>query len=255
MTELYTELFQDIWKGKPVWEHIQAKELTSVPCFLGKQYNNGSDKKIMVVGRAVNGWEGKFEDCSSLEATVQSVLTQENRLHEFANKYYLNEDGSKYYYAKSSFNRLMKQLVKKSTGSDEHWEERIAWTNLFKVSPKEGNNPEWRLIRNQINTYREILRKEILNAQPDLVVFSTEAPSVSFLDPYNEKDKLRKKYSSFSELFVCVKTEGFGENICEAGCLKDNGDIKYVVCMRPEKRSVEKLVDDIWAAYLSVLDS
>lgn len=251
MTELYTELFNDVWQGKHVWEHIKDKKLTSVPCFLGNQYNNGSDKKIMVVGRAVNGWEGEFKDCSSLEATVQSVLTQENRLHEFANKYYLNKDGSKYYYAKSSFLRLMKQLVKKSTGSDEHWEERIAWTNLFKVSPKEGNNPKWRLIRNRIDTYREILRIEILNAQPDLVVFATESPSVSYVNPYPNNDK----YGSFRGLFDRTKTYGPGENICEAGCFKDNRDIKYVVCMRPERRSVEKLVNDIWAAYLSVLDS
>lgn len=63
------------------------------------------------MGRAANGWEVPFEDCSTLETTAKSVIRQKNRLREFANDFIEQEDDSQYYYAHSSFLRLMRKTA------------------------------------------------------------------------------------------------------------------------------------------------
>ena len=61
LRDLYKELLSQNWKGKQVWEHMCAHVLTAAPHFVGDDYKD--DYKLMVVGRAVNGWKVNFEKC------------------------------------------------------------------------------------------------------------------------------------------------------------------------------------------------
>lgn len=244
MRNLYKELLSRQWYGKAAWEGIRDKELTSAPCFAGEYYGN-EKTKIMIVGRAVNGWEVDFEDCTSHDAVVTSVLDQRNRMDDFASEYIVGEDGKKYYYAKSPFLRMMRQLVGAFTGTEENWQRRLVWSNLFKVAPRNGGNPSWKMIRDDIPLYWELLRREILQNKPNAVVFVTD---MNFFDPYPGSSK----YASFRTLMNEVPGSK-SEYICAAGSFADDNSIKVIVCKRPERRPVAEIVKAIHDTYQALM--
>ena len=250
---IYRELFAKLWNDKSIWESIRDKELTSAPCIVGKQYFN-EDIKIMIVGRAVNGWEVEFDDCSYLDATVNSVLKQENRLDDFAKEYILYDDvegdevvQKKYYYAKSPFLRMMRQTVGRFTNSEENWQQRIVWSNLFKIAPRKGGNPSWKMIRDDLDLYIKLIQHEINAYQPDLVLFVT---GMSFFDPYPNNEK----YPSFGDL---VNEEKFQNEemkyVYFKGAFKDNPLVKVIVSSRPEGRPIQNIIDEIFETYQEML--
>ena len=253
---LYSKLFSVKWEGKELWEHIKARgegeegesgELTAVPCMVGNCYDS-QEFKIMIVGRAVNGWRGAIGDCSKKNKAVLSVLNQKNRLYVFGEVFSEDKDGTKYYYKRSSFLRMMYQLVERFSGSEENWHQRIAWSNLFKISPRNGGNPKWRMVRENINLYCDIIKEEIKQNRPDLVVFVT---GLNFFDPYPN----RKTYSSFRVLIDKeVSPEKLPNFICCAGSFVDDPDIKLVVCDRPERRLVAEIVNNIESVYKELLN-
>lgn len=73
--EYYKELFNAEWQGEKVWKQIRDKKLTIAPCFKGDLYDN-SNVQLMVVGRAVNGWEHDFQNCIDAETTTKIALNQ-----------------------------------------------------------------------------------------------------------------------------------------------------------------------------------
>lgn len=231
----YTQIFSSVWEDKPIWEHIRDNTLTAAPYMTGGLYHQ-SPVRLMFVGRAVNGWEVPFEDCSTLEATVKSVIRQKNRLHEFANEFVVQEDGSKYYYARSPFLRLMRKTVGAFHGTEEDWYRRLCWSNLFKVAPRNGNNPSWRMVRDHIPQYQEILRQEIILNQPDLVIFVTD---IGYFDCYKDS----KKYKNFMPLlsYPSVITEQNWSYVQAAGLFDNIRDTKIIVCCRPERKSDDAL--------------
>ena len=63
--EMYADLLSMNWKGKNVWEKICDNTLTAAPHFKGELFGENKNFKLMVVGRAVNGWEYDFNNCVS----------------------------------------------------------------------------------------------------------------------------------------------------------------------------------------------
>lgn len=239
---IYTSLFSREWNGNAIWQHIASGKLTAATCLVGEQYST-QDTKVMIVGRAVNGWQEDFGDCSTLEATVDSVITQNNCLNKFASKSTEDENGNIYYYAKSPFLRMMRQLVGKFTGYEENWQQRLVWSNLYKISFREGGNPSWLMLRDDISLYRDLIISEIRQNEPDVVVFVTDE---NFFDPY----KGNKKYSSFREIMNETGTNNVKSKfICFAGSFIENQNIKLIVCKRPERRPIAEMVDAIADVY------
>ena len=56
-------------------------------------------------------------------------------------------------------------------GDQENVVDSIAWTNLYKVSKSEGDNPSQRLMKVQHNLCKNILMLEIEHLQPKAIVF------------------------------------------------------------------------------------
>ena len=249
---IYTALCSKRWKDKTIWESIRDKELTAAPCFAGNDYSH-EDIKIMIIGRAVNGWEVEFEDCSSLENTVLSIMNQENRLDDFAKDFILYdavEDNKvvqkKYHYAKSPFLRMMRQLVGKFTNSEDNWQRRIVWSNLYKIAPRKGGNPSWTMIRDDLGLYIELVKQEINQYHPDVVVFVTD---MDFFEPYPNN----KKYPSFRRL-VSEENCDKGLNYVRLyGSFIDNSATKIIVSSRPERRPIKDVVEEIYEAYQLLL--
>lgn len=247
--ENYTQILSSVWEDKPIWEHIRDNTLTAAPCMTGGLYHN-APVRLMFVGRAVNGWEVPFEDCSTLETTVKSVIRQKNRLYEFGRDFVEQEDGSRYHYARSAFLRLMRKTVGAFHGTEENWYRQLCWSNLYKVAPRNGNNPSWRMVREQIPQYREILRQEIILNQPDLVVFATD---ISYFDCYKDS----KKYENFMPLlpYPSVITEQNWSYVQTAGLLDNARGTKIIVCCRPERKSnetLDKMVAELQQVYAAL---
>lgn len=252
MPDFYKALCSKQWKNKAIWESIRDNELTAVPCFVGSQYSH-EDIKIMIVGRAVNGWEVDFEDCSSLDNTVNSILKQENRLDDFAKDYILYDAvennevvQKKYYYAKSPFLRMMRQLVGALSNSEDNWQQRIVWSNLFKIAPRKGGNPSWLMLRDNLDLYIELMRYEIAKYRPDIVVFVTD---MDFFDPYPNNEK----YPSFRRLMKEEPCDNDAKFVKLQGSMFCDSSTKIIVTARPERRPIKDMIEEIYKTYFSML--
>lgn len=250
--DIYTALCSKQWQGEFIWEAIRDNKLTAAPCFVGNDYLY-EDIKIMVVGRAVNGWEVEFKDCSSLNNTIDSILNQENRLDDFAKDYILydvvenNEVvQKKYYYAKSPFLRMMRQLVGAFTHSEDNWQQRIVWSNLYKIAPRKGGNPSWRMLRNDLDLYIELIKYEIKRYQPNIVIFVTD---MDFFDPYPDNEK----YPSFRRLVNEDVKNKQTQYVKLQGSFVYDTSTKIIVSVRPEGRPIKDMVEEIFATYISML--
>ena len=231
---LYIDLLSQEWKGKQVWEYVRDKEMTVAPHFEGAEYEN-SNINLIVVGRAVNGWEVEFPNCDSIENTLTSVLEQSSRFNDVINpngvKYNDEAGNSKtYYYSKSPFWRLVRKVCEEYNGT-ENWNERIVWSNLYKVAPRRKGNPKWSFIKSKLPTYIECIKKEIEIYKPSHILFITD---MNFFNPYKENE-YRFGYS------LNVK-EVNGNFVVGKG--EYNG-AKVLVCKRPEYRDTDKMVKEI----------
>lgn len=239
----FSALLSSVWEGKPIWEHIGNGDLTAAPCMKGELYGKSEGPRLMVVGRSVNRWEVDFGECSTLEDTVTNVLKQENSLYKFATKSTVQEDGSTYYHARSPFLRFMRTLAKEFYGTDENWPQRLLWSNLYKIAPRHKGNPPMSMVRNDIPIYRDILRLEIQQHRPDLVLFVTD---ISWFHCYPDS----KKYESFTSLMAPLPLEWTDMDcrfVQAVGHSTHTPDVKMMVCCRPEGRKVEEMVKEIRA--------
>lgn len=256
--ELYTELLNNYW------QQIRDGELTAAPMFVGKRYDE-SQAKLMIVGRAVNGWEIKNGDCSSFENAVQSVLYQPSGLEDVTHKggmKYLDEQGNEkiYYYTRSRFWKLVKVLLEVYGESEKdnwyddsyQWNERILWSNLYKLAPKSGGNPGWKLIEETVQANIEILKKEIELKKPENIVFIVNANTTS-----GDKESASAYFSLYKNLpsfekELGVRIDKIGERVVGKGHY--NGS-NVVVCVRPEKMSnaeIEEFAHEIKSALESI---
>lgn len=183
------------------------------------------DGRLMLVGRAVNGWtkswiHGQHCDEESPRIMLEELYKESmEKPLAWVNYYWgrneKNEQGEKMYNtARSSFWQLARQLLHKLTPEGEwdetRWAEKLAWTNLYKVAPFEGGNPNEPLCRAQLEICREILRYEIEKLKPQKIVFVTD------LDWFRD----------------------FAEVVEQTG-------VRYVVCKRPEFSSPENMATEI----------
>lgn len=234
--EYFKELCVQEWNGKKIWEHIRDHNLSSTPAFEGIYYAKAKTK-VMFVGRALNGWEEPYNDCSSLENTVDSILNQKDALDTFINpKGYLS--GKKRYYHKNQkFFRLIKHILENLGESEkpldetwysdaEHWNQKFVWANLYCIAPRhpkpgEDSNPKDDMIRPSIETYVDLMKLYIEFYEPDVVIFITDV--YGWFIKWSRKKSFKDMLDSYEEY-----DEGF---VVAKGTL---GDSKIIVCKRPD---------------------
>ena len=230
-------------ENKKVWEWIRDKKLTSAPAFKGNLYDTAS-VKIMFVGHAVNGWEFETDNCINLEKTVETILKQNNGLATLVKKegfLYKKKNGTEGYYKhiNSRFWRLIKKVLEQLEESDESnsikdekswyedaksWNEKIVWTNLYNVAPRDGGNPEDKMIKPCMEQYVEMLRLQLEQYKPDVVII---CPLKGYFIPW-------KRQKSFDEIFVKNNDleSRTSDTIIWSGKL---GSTEAIVCKRPDK--------------------
>ena len=143
----------------------------------GRKYN----KRLMVVGRAVNGWGNKKST-----AELQYSSARQNFIDSFRSsdddcpmvwvaKSAGNTDG--YNTNRSAFWRVIRRVSRRlgvwHDGQEENWSSRLVWSNLYKISPHACGNPSDKLCALQEPGCIELLRKEIEDYQPERILFLT----------------------------------------------------------------------------------
>lgn len=231
LIEQYFNMIKYVDKCNIKIRNEKNKKLTMQFYSKGKLY----DGKLMVVGRAVNGWDkecewmhGEYTNSSptnmimtayrkSLINPLQWVIDAwgANGLDEYGEK--------KYNTATSPFWQLTKNVLKQITPRNEwdegNWALKIIWSNLYKVAPAIGGNPNDTLCKLQYEFCRDILEYEITQNKPEYILFVTGSDWFS----------------------------GFEDSLKN----RDNYNPKFLVCERPEFKSPSQMALEIYKQFFS----
>ena len=163
--------------SQPESKYPETK-LTVVNAKVGKDFDN----KLMVIGRAVNGWEEQ----SSLTKGFQSE--QILCLIDFLKRNTANTleyFGGKYNPNKSSFTQVKQMLANHIVGCPKSLSNHsIVWSNLYKVSNFAGGNPSAKLRALQFSNCLNILKLEIELYRPETIVFLTSYKQQLWAKPF-----------------------------------------------------------------------
>ncbi len=218
MKNLYIELFDKL--------KDRTQSLACCSLMVGKEYKN-TDFKLLVVGRAINGWDNEWKKETSVDEYAEKVLEmgknefQWTKVIDFNSGYNVNN---------SSFWRVSRKILEKiSECNDNAWISKIAWSNLYKVSKSSGGNPSDKLCSLQLETCKKILLKEIREIKPDLILFITD---MNWFKDFN-----------IEEFEI---EENSGETVIAYGKYESS---KIIVTKRPEGKKEEKFVDDVISVF------
>lgn len=238
---------------------VEFNQLSHFVGMKGKYYDSQSIK-LLVVGRAVNGW-GALENLScaadfSAEATEQFENNVFNWVIYDSEKGALRndslEDGKYYWLNNSPFWRTSKSVWKGLSNrfdfqdnESDKWVDYIAWTNLYKIAPKDTGNPTEAMAKKQLTACKEILKAEIEEFGPTHILFVTgyEGWFEDFSDIFGvgifDKDKVKRNE---------YRGKNKNEFFAEASALSTDG-IKIVVSCRPECRDENMYITDVMNAF------
>lgn len=225
MQKEYEKLFE-------VYQKLSEKQRSSVfTCMVAEEYFKRT-KRLMLVGRAPNGWEDKY-DISSKEAFGNSARKHfENRerwnwIQKNDNgKLYDGEDDNGKYFAHSRFWAYTGEIYKGLSGGEGDsariWMENIAWSNLYKISPASGNPSNKSLKLQYEEICPDILDKEIEYLRPTHILFETD---IDWLF-----DRIKAHTEIVSGEYIRAKGEYKGADI--------------VIMSRPEQAKKERYVQE-----------
>lgn len=133
---------------------------------------------IMFVGRATNGWVSDSEDVDELFGDSEESIFNRKDQMKWVEDLWGNGDG--YNTNGSAFWRVIKAVA--THFSPEPWYSYVAWSNVCKVAPWDGGNPNDALYYAQLEDCKKILETEIKLLSPKIVVMLTgESWSIDFL--------------------------------------------------------------------------
>jgi hypothetical protein len=160
---------------------------------LSGQRGSAYTGELMVVGRAVNGYEPSFDPAtwSSDAAKKRDLDLMFKRDGEDPLKWVSdmwverrNAEGKRLYSTgRSAFWRVIRQSLPRLSNTDDvtDWSVHLVWTNLYKVAPVETGNPSVKLCRAQQSGAENVLRGEIETYAPHRVLFLTGS---NWFDPF-----------------------------------------------------------------------
>ena len=188
----------------------------------GKNFPEEKNSGFLFVGRSVNGWINKelgevdalFGDTENIETNIEPIFNLDNQMEWIEKPCESKEDYNTYH---SPFWRVIRKVS--TEYNQDNWQRHVAWSNLYKVAPSAGGNPDDFICGWQFYNCCRILQKEIELLSPRVVIFLTgKSWSNSFLWYLNGAKEPLIKYSQdwggvyTAELmkigsFYCLATE------------------------------------------------
>lgn len=202
-----------------------------------------SARKLMVVGRAVNGWgDGQMvswlKERSTWAAFVDSIHGSEN---DCPLAWVSDDAGAsdRYNTNFSAFWRVLKEVSRQLGVWDERnegrWSSQLVWSNLYKVSPHTGGNPSNSLCSLQEAGCIALLREEILEYAPDRVLFLT---GMTWAWPFMKGLECR-----LQAMGTLVDAKG------QVQVSDDRAPVPFVIAAHPQGKDESGWVDEVLEAF------
>lgn len=135
----------------------------------GRNFPESEHAGILFVGRATNGWITDEEDIDVLFGnTADRIFNRDDQMQWVENS---EGNNNGYNSRRSAFWRVIKRVSEYYYPED--WSSYIAWSNVCKVAPFNGGNPNNELYYAQLETCLKILEIEIEQLSPRIIVFLT----------------------------------------------------------------------------------
>lgn len=216
--------------------NLPAIDVTGFLAMAGRAWSG----ELMVVGRAVNGWtNGVLPDCfaipseaSKFAKLVQDSVAGDDRCPMSWVTDHWGENTQGYNTKRSAFWRSIRSVVKQLGIADVEntsWSSQLVWSNLYKISPSIGGNPNNTLCDIQFSGCSQLLNLELATYCPTRVLFLTGA---NWADPF-----LKGWEQRGSDKFSYVERFGI------------YGNTRYVVAVHPQGKPEEQWVNEVISAF------
>ena len=214
----YKELYRKLLE--PFQEKLCQHVLTTCPIIVGEDYTKGTFR-LLYIGRAVNGWEYNWKE-DTLDGLVNQAFSQDFNLKDVEN----NPVQKDYNFNTTPCWQLCHQIMILKEEADA-WSNKVAWSNLYKVAPYSGKNPNNRDIKTQLKVCIDLFKEEINMYKPTHIVLVTD---IWWVEPFDNLPSFARElgiqlYSDSKSAIV-----GTGEY---------NGS-KIVVTKRPESAKLSR---------------
>lgn len=123
----------------------------------------------MVIGRACNGYITSSLNIHTLFGTSEEAIVKRKDQMKWVEDCAGNKDG--YNTNKSAFWRVTKRIAQKFYPND--WYSYIAWSNVCKIAPWKGGNPNNALYYAQLESCKKIFEEEVRQLSPKFVIMFT----------------------------------------------------------------------------------
>ena len=256
----YNELFKDVYE-KPA--KYKETELANFVAMKGARFDENQTIRFMLVGRATNGWDRglQADTRENYSKSASQLFLKSDRFHTEWNlkdmdsnpysEYIDQKDGKKktYYLSKSAFWSSSKNVWCKLNGIVDRpdWLDDIAWSNIYKIAPKDEGNPSTRLIYTQAKACVGILKAEIDVLKPTHILLAIDKSWIS----WKSRDKIMFDFmEAFDDPEDCQCSIPQNQEIVQKA-FKSKG-IKVVVTCRPEKVSRNDYADAVYEMFLNM---
>ena len=172
--------------------------------------------RCLFVGKSVNGWITNSSDVDELfnPENDDRIVNRDNQM-EWVNEYEGRHDV--YNTRKSAFWRVIK-AISKSFYNVEDWYNYVAWSNLYKLSPKSGNPRLW-LQKIQRNMCVKILSEEIRVLDPHYIIFLTSSWEQFYFDSIgiDQEKSLKVSWSNYKTYYQSYHNRVFIQSMHPQG--------------------------------------
>lgn len=221
-------------------KRLSTSEVTGFLAMSGQAYDGG----LMVVGRAVNGWtEGIRLDhlCMPDKVTQYAALVQESVAGngECPMSWVADGSGSTegYNTRRSAFWRCIRNVSMDLNIVDfecEDWPSHLVWSNLYKLSPAAGGNPNNILREAQLPGCVELFKLELRTYRPSRVLLLTGA---DWAAPFITEANLQENEN-------CHYVKKYGRYQ-----LKDGLETQCVIAVHPQGKPEADWVREVVTAF------
>lgn len=199
---------------------------------IGRKFRPGG---VIVVGRALNGWEDSEFTCEALSQPGGTEDLMRRCKETFAppdqcpmawvERQWQADEG--YRTNRSQFWQTAYRLAEHHGYREQDWPSTLVWTNLMRVSPASGGNPpDWSYFA-QLEPAAQLLDYELKALQPSVAVFLT---GPDWYKPFQEE----------TDLF---RLEEVGQgHVHYAG---QHGQTRLIVSDHPQTRSPDRIMEQL----------
>lgn len=249
----YAELYRTVY-GEGHRKYVD-KDVSSFVAMQGAEYDKQDKVRLMLVGRATNGW-GKTLSIDSEENFANEVVPVFQSVERFQTEWKMQDclnnpyseykdakgEWKKYYLSGSSFWNYTKEIWCKLNDVENkpNWYESIVWNNIYKIAPTDSGNPSTNLIYAQAPACVDILKAEIDILKPTHILLVIDKTWLSWTSRNKVMFDFMQVFEGYQDCGDLIPGE---KKMVQRAYKKDK--IKVLVTCRPENVGKSEYVTSV----------